>query len=268
MKDEKIIKEIDRYIKGDLTPKEIDNLWAEFLKKPEYYRWFETELYLVKMAKDKKTGNIHRLEKTSDKKNSGFKSYKKWALAAAAVLIISVGLQLFSIDGSGSVYNQAITKIDSSELAGADIYRSDEEVSNRLDVIINQGLALAYEGENEAAIETFKNILTQDPTEEQRARAELNLGILLYNMGDYEEAVIYFESVTQIEEITNFFEEKAWWFLGNAYLNLRQLSDARKAVFNAYTLDGRYQSPALSLLKNLDIELGIIPSESENREIE
>lgn len=268
MNEEKIIKEIDRYIKGDLNPGEIDNLWMQFLKNPEYYQWFETELHLISLAKDQKKGKLHSFKDAAAKKSNGLRSYKKWALAAAAVLVISIGLQIFSIDGTDSIYNQAIVQIENSEMAGADVFRSDEEVANDLDVEINQGLAYAYSGEVEMAVDTFREILSKDPTEEQRARAELNLGILFYNMGEYGEAVVHFESVTQIEEITRFFEEKAWWFLGNTYLNLRQLSDARQAVFNAYTLDGRYQSPALSLLKKLDLELGIIPSEPDSEVIE
>ena len=263
MEDQKIIKEINRYIKGELGPAEIDELWVEFLKNPEYYEWFETELHLIKLAKDQKSGNIHPLANSKKEQINSFQKYKKWALAAAAVLVLSVGLQIFSLSGEDAIYNQAITSIEYSEMAGADVYRSDDDVTDDLDVIINQGLAYAYNGDEKRAIETFKNILNNNPNKEQRARAEMNLGILFYNSGEYSEAVTHFTSITENEEVNTFFKEKAWWFLGNAYLNLRELTEARQAVFNAYTLDGRYQSPALSLLKKLDLELGIIPKDPD-----
>lgn len=263
MEDQNIIKEISRYIKGELGPAEIDELWVEFLKNPEYYNWFETELHLTKLAKDQNSGNIHPIENSKSGYSNSFQKYKKWALAAAAVLVVSIGLQIFSLSGDDVIYNQAIASIEYSEMAGADVYRSDENDANELDVIINQGLAYAYNGQEKRAIDTFENILNQNPTNQQRAKAEMNLGILFYNSGDYSEAAAHFNSITENEEVNMFFEEKAWWFLGNAYINLRELAEARQAVFNAYTLDGRYQSPALSLLKKLDMELGIISEDPD-----
>lgn len=263
MKEETVIKEIHRYISGDLSLKEIDELWVQFLKNPEYYNWFETELHLRKLAKDSKKATIHPLNSSQNNSQKTFRNYRKWVIAAAAAVVISFGLQFFSMDGTDTILNYSIESIENTELVGADVFRSDEEEGSSIDVAINQGLAYAYNDEEERAIETFREILLQDPTEEQRARAEINLGILLYNQGDYSDAVIHFETVTQIDELNRFFEEKAWWFLGNAYLNLRQLSEARDAVFNAYTLDGRYQTPALTLLKKLDVELEIVPTETE-----
>ena len=72
MEDQKIIKEINRYIKGELGPAEIDELWVEFLKNPEYYEWFETELHLIKLAKDQKSGNIHPLANSKKEQINSF----------------------------------------------------------------------------------------------------------------------------------------------------------------------------------------------------
>lgn len=40
-------KQIDMYIKGKLAEEEIDKLWVKFLKAPELYDYFETELHLL-----------------------------------------------------------------------------------------------------------------------------------------------------------------------------------------------------------------------------
>lgn len=40
-------QQIDRYIKGALRAEEIDKLWVRFLKAPEWYDNFETELHLA-----------------------------------------------------------------------------------------------------------------------------------------------------------------------------------------------------------------------------
>jgi len=41
-----IMQRIDSYIRGRLNQQEIDELWMEFLKEPEWYRVFETDLNL------------------------------------------------------------------------------------------------------------------------------------------------------------------------------------------------------------------------------
>lgn len=48
-----IQKQIVKYIRGDLTDKEVDKLWVIFLKDPEWYDYFEIELYMVAIFKDR-----------------------------------------------------------------------------------------------------------------------------------------------------------------------------------------------------------------------
>lgn len=57
MKQDRLInmmKRINDYIHGRLSQQEIDALWIEFLKEPEWYRLFETELHLIHLAKHAK----------------------------------------------------------------------------------------------------------------------------------------------------------------------------------------------------------------------
>lgn len=42
---------IEDYLLGRLNPKQIDELWIEFLKAPEWFEVFETEAYLRHMAR-------------------------------------------------------------------------------------------------------------------------------------------------------------------------------------------------------------------------
>ena len=152
-------------------------------------------------------------------------------------------------------------------MIGADVLRSDDRPAENLDVAINDALASAYEGETVQAIEQFQELLHQSPNNQQQARIEMNLGILFYNSGDYESAKTHFQSITEIESIEDYQKEKSWWFLGNALLNLDEPRSAREAVFNAYSMNGRYQSAALSLLEKLDIRLGNIPVEESPEQL-
>ncbi|MEX0646233.1 MAG: tetratricopeptide repeat protein [Balneolaceae bacterium] len=263
MTNKEIIIQIDNYINGKLDTREIDLLWVKFLENPDWFEWFETELHLRYLVNKNKKSSIHPLDPPV-RQASPIRKYKNWMMAAAAVVIISFGLQFLFFAEGDLAGELAFEQISRSELIGADILRSDSQQTDPLDISINEALAAALENDIDMAIEKFRAILTQSPDTQQRARTEMNLGILLYNQADYENARTHFEAVTQINTLSKFFEEKAWWFLGNTFLNLQQLDDARDAVFNAYSLDGRYKKPALALLKRLDMELGnVLPGDEQ-----
>jgi tetratricopeptide (TPR) repeat protein len=254
MIEKEIIIEIDRYIRGELSPIEIDRLWELFLKEPEYFDWFETELHLKKLAIDSKKGNIHPLHQKDGKTSPIRGLYTKWVAGVAAALIIGFGLQFYFMDSSFQIHPYAAESIDYTELAGADLFRSDEDRPALAELAMNQGIAFAYNGEEERAISRFKEVLEMDTDSATRTRVLMNLGILYYNTRDYEAAVRQFHSVTGLDELPYFFEEKAWWFLGNAYLNLRELSEAKNALLNTVELDGRYKESAAILIEKLDSE--------------
>lgn len=50
-----VLKTIDRYVRGELTTEQIDDLWLQFLLQPEYYGWLEFELMI-------KIGEINQKE--------------------------------------------------------------------------------------------------------------------------------------------------------------------------------------------------------------
>jgi tetratricopeptide (TPR) repeat protein len=264
-----LLKKIDKYIKGELSQDEIDDLWKQFLQHPEWYDWFETELHLRSLIKKGKKPTISdsSKEKTTGSTQSNIKRYRGWIYAAAAAVILAIGLQFFSLDQYEPLPSLAITEIEQSNLIGADVLRSGESPAENLDVAINDALATAYDGETDKAIEKFKELLNRSPDNRQQARMEMNLGILYYNSGNFEAATNHFQSVTGIEAVEDYQKEKSWWFLGNALLNLDQPRAAREAIFNAYSMDGRYQSAALSLLKKLDVRLGNIPTEESPEQL-
>jgi tetratricopeptide (TPR) repeat protein len=251
MTEKQIIKEIDRYINGELKPDEIDLLWEQFLKNPEYFEWFETELHLKKLAMDSKKGK-KKIFRSKKKTSSGRKgAFRKWMLAAAAAVVIGFGLQLFFMDQEVSFHPYSIGAIDFAEMAGADLYRSDGERPGALDVAMNQGIAYAYNSEQDKAISQFQVILAHDPDHFIQIRAEMNLGILFFNTADFKSALPHFIYLSEQEDLPHYLEEKAWWFLGNTYLNLLELAEAREAVLRTSALDGRYKVSADSLLAKL-----------------
>ncbi|WP_234568193.1 tetratricopeptide repeat protein [Rhodohalobacter sp. 614A] len=260
-----ILKKIDLYIRGKLTQDEIDELWKTFLEHPEYYDILETEVHLKSLIKkgEKPRFSSERAEPSTGSDISGIHTYKGWLYAAAAAVILALGLQFFALQQPDSVQSFALAEIEQTHLIGADVLRSGEEGNENLDVAINDALATAYEGETERAIAQFQEILGQSLSDQQKARVEMNLGILLYNNGQFETAKNHFESVTEIEDLEDHQVEKSWWFLGNTYLNLNQPRAAREAIFTAYSMDGPFQAAALSLLKKLDLRLGNLPTDEQ-----
>ena len=259
----KILKTIEKFILGELSQSQIDDLWVEFLKKPEYYKLFETELYMRGLArKGVKPNFSDDIGQVNEPAVSYIYKYRVWFAATAAALLITIGLQFFSINEQQAMQQWALSSIDTSEMLGAEIFRSDEPDVASIDIGINEALALAFDNETVIAIERFRDLLALSPTETQRARIEVNLGILLYNVTAYESAAVHFESAVSSDEIDRNLKEKAYWFLGNAYLNIGQVNEARDAVFEAYTLSGRFQSPALALLKKLDQRIQSVPPDA------
>jgi len=258
MSEKEIYREITRYIDGDLSKEEVDDLWAQFVDNPEYYKWFETELHLRDLSKKASDFNIHSIhsEPAKNEQSSFWKNSKGWLLAVAAIIVISFGLQLFSTGDTTIYHPDSISQIDLNEMSGSDILRSEGDFSQSMDIEINRALASAYEEDLEGAVKKFRALLLQDPDPQQKARIELNLGILYYNMANYEQARLFFESVANTDAMNRFFKEKAWWFLGNAYLNLEMLEEARQAVRNAYQSDGIYVEAAQTLLQKLDQKIG------------
>lgn len=253
MSDQEIYRKITQYINGELSEDEIEKLWEKFVDNPEYYSWFETELHLRDLAKESADKNITSIspQNKNGKKNDRNAS-KTWLFAVAAIILLGIGYQLYSLQDTVNVHPHSIAKIEIDEMSGTDILRSDEATASIIDVEISRALTMAYEGDVEASSDKLKMILTENPEPEQESRILMNLGILHYNMGDFEGAKSYFDRAGKNEEMNRFFREKAWWFLGNAYLNLEMLEEAREAIYTVYSADGRFAAEAEILLQKLD----------------
>ncbi len=255
MNEIQIYKQIVRYIDGKLSHEETEQLWEEFVKYPEYYKMFETELHLRDVARDAKEKGIttiSQMKREYGRSGTEEPGLGRWIYAIAATLIFAFGLFFLTSQEEPLTHPDSLASIHLNELTGADIVRSDDAVASTVDVEINRGLALAYAGDTERAIRKFSTLLFDSPEPEQKARIQMNLGILYYNKADFENAIIHFEPAAQVETMNRFFREKAWWFLGNAYLNLEMLEQARSAAYNAYQLDGRFHAQAESMLDKLN----------------
>lgn len=266
--DKEILVRIDRYIRGELREEEKERLWKEFLRKPEYYHWFETELHLRRMKESdgnsgsgSSNGNGHQNGMGGGRVLNGngspvmsmmshMRSYT-WVLAAAAVLTLIVGIRFFLFQGSPEIHELAINRIDATELSGAGITRSDDQTDDSDQVALSRGIAFAYNGDEVRAAEQFVSVLNASDNPELVSKAELNLGIVRYNQQNFEEASIYFGQSLQSGVLSAFLEEKTRWFLANSYLNLGREEKARTELDAIMEVEGRYEAEASHLKQRL-----------------
>ncbi|MDR8391357.1 tetratricopeptide repeat protein [Aliifodinibius sp. S!AR15-10] len=253
--DIKIIKQIDAYIKGQLSDKETEELWISLLKNQEHLDYLETEL-AVKSILEEKQGRTGGRE--NDKVSELQKSWK-WIAAAASVAILVIAINFFKLDGSQPLADQTIDSINmTNNLAAPMVMRSQKSELTGADSLMNVGFQAALSGNIARAVRMYEDVTRQYEDAPVAARAHLNIGIIKYNNGEFKPASRAFQQTLSIVEDDKVLQEKAYWYLGNAYVNIDSLEQAREAIQKAYALDGTYRKPAFRLLRKLDYELGNI----------
>ena len=251
MRDIEILKDIDRYLNGEMSTQEIDQLWGKFIENPEYLDLLKTEAHARKYFQK-------NVNEDAPGKEMGFwssnavMSYKNWIYTLAAVLIIFVLFQLTTINGNAGLQSELLSSISPHEMVTVEVYRTTETGVESLDIEINKGYEAAVSGRLDESMEHFSHVLDSDPAPAQEAIAKLNLGILLFNIAEYEEATAAFKAVTEKENLSSFTLEKGWWYLGQSLARQDHLAGARQAVNEVYQLDGLFRQDAELLLKELD----------------
>ena len=136
------------------------------------------------------------------------------------------------------------------------------------DSLLNLGFQAAYTGNNQKALKIFDSIIEQYQQEPYASKAYLNRGIILYNSGDYPNAVVSFnEALSRIED-NRMLTEKAQWFLANAYINTNELEKALKAAGEAYIQNGVFRTQSFRLYQKLNYDLGKIDYENFEEQTE
>ena len=129
------------------------------------------------------------------------------------------------------------------------------------DSLLNLGFAAISSGNNERALELFSTVITNYDEEPYASKAFLNRGIINYNDGDYQESISNFEEAAKRAKDNRMISEKAFWYLGNAYINVKEPEKALKAIGEAYNRDGIFRKPAFVLYRKLSYDLGKIDIE-------
>ncbi|MDX1636779.1 MAG: tetratricopeptide repeat protein [Balneolaceae bacterium] len=231
-------EKIDRYVNGQLSTEEIDELWAELIQD-------ENQLdYLKTVANTKAVIESQREQTTIF--GLGFR--RAWAYAAAAVIALLVAV--LAVINIPDVNPDPVEPIASIEL---DYYRSGSGVvgEDSHSQVLKTALSLANRGQTSEAIDVLEAEVQSTNNSEWLAELHLNLGSIYYNNGRYQEAIESFQQVVDTRQVDVLTREKGYWYLGNSYFQLNQLDEARQAIESAYELDGAYRRVAKHYLDAL-----------------
>ncbi|MEX2602663.1 MAG: tetratricopeptide repeat protein [Gracilimonas sp.] len=244
-----IRQKIDAYIKGKLNEDDIQELWNEFAQNPELLDILEIEVHVKELIENevlntRSESRIHKLPTWT------------WHAAAAAVIVIVALVQFFRVETPTQLDQFVIQQISPAELETSDGVRAKELQITTADSLLNLGFEAVISGNEERALELFDEVIAKHDEEPYGSKAFLNKGIVLYNEADYESAILAFKESAQRVQDSRMISEKAFWYLGNALINIGQLEEAREAVLKAYQLDGMFRNPAFRLLKKLNNDLG------------
>lgn len=251
-----IRKSIDAYVKGSLSEDQINELWVEFAKKPELLDDLELEVGVKEILEK-------GLEEKNNKKGTLIAlPYWTWHAAAAAVLIIVIGIQFIQVPSRSNLDQFLVNSINSDQLETSDGIRSKELVLASADSVLNIGFNEFVNGNSDRALRLFNEVINDHDYEPYGSKAYLNKGIVYYNESSFDSAIVAFEaSISRVAD-SKMIEEKAYWYLGNALANVEMFEEARSAIYQAYSLEGVFRKPAFLLLQKLNYDLGYSEAES------
>lgn len=266
MKEEEILRQTDRYLKGKLSPKEADRLWQAFLEHPEYYELFETEvaarIYFSRQRVQREEMKPMDEDSSSRILDQIFSGQRSWLIGSATLLamILLVRFVVFSVSSPSPP--GLWPEIPANEMVTTEIYRDTNSSPEKLDVEINRGFKVAISGRPAEAIGIFKSVLESRPTDLQRVVATLNYGILLYNNDQFEEAREAFESIHEDspETLTDHLSGKTWWFLAQTLVRLNEDELSMHALERSIEFGGIHEEDATQLLEWLREQSGSSPS--------
>jgi tetratricopeptide (TPR) repeat protein len=233
-------KRIEAYVDGELSAREIDELWAELLDNEYYYDYMKSVASMKKIAEDRQEKS--RLQGSESQKTV-------WLSAAAAILLMIGAATIFNISTEPS---ESVSPISSIEL---DYYRSADGMAaeNMESDVVRRAISTANTGDVAEALSLINEELQKENSDYKEAELLITSGSILYNSGRFAEAIERFETAIDINYDDMMLRERNYWYLGNAYFQINKLDEAKFALEQAFELNGAYSRVAQSYLRALSV---------------
>jgi len=229
---------IEQYIDGKLTAQQVDELWAELINNEYYLDYMKSAANLKKIAEERE------IETKQPKENSR----KHVMLSAAAAILLMIGSAfIFNLSTETSEMVKPISSIELDYYRSADGAATEQAESD----VVRRAISTANSGEVAAALNILNSELENTNSNYERAELLITSGSILYNTGEFSEAIERFESALNLEHSDMMLLERNYWYLGNAYFQVNQLDEAKVALEKAFELNGAYSRVAQSYLRAL-----------------
>lgn len=247
----KFEKKLDAYLRGDLSPEEVDQLWISFMKHPELYEHFETELAFLQLMQEKGGSQ----DRPRAQESGTFTRYKLLGIAAAILLFLGLWWSYEHMATNDTAY--VSDQIAVTQLESVPVNRSASASNDQLYTRLNTGLEAALSDRTDEALNIFSE-LADAGMPEVSLTASLNRGILLYNQMNYTEAlgafdhVIYSTDKENMSEKVNLVQEKARWFKAHVLLKNGQTEAAKNELKHVVEASGVFKKQAQQVLNKLN----------------
>lgn len=234
-------EQIRQYINGTLTQEEIDQLWAELIREPEYLEYFKTSVNLHAVAREE------QVTEQSDKQESGYNPWIRLTAAAVLLVVMAAGIFLWYLQPSAPVTPEAIDRIE------LDIMRSAAEVPEQDQQPLQQALMMVADEQTSQARQFLDSLYTVAHSGELKTEAAITRAVIDYNEGHYTQARELFEQVLDRPDLSPGQRERAHWYLAQALLQLEEHSQARQHAGIVRDIDGAYYRAARQILDQYEM---------------
>lgn len=234
-------EQIRHYINGTLTQEEIDQLWAELLRQPEYLEYFKTSVNLHAVAKEEQVANLPA------KQEPGQNPWVRLMAAAVLLIAMAAGFFLWYDQQSVQVVPEAIDRIE------LDIMRSAAEVPEQDQQPLQQALMMVADEQTDQARKFLDSLRSAAHSGELKIETVITRAVIDYNEGHYAHAGELFEQVLNRPDLSPGQRERAHWYLAQALLRLEEYEQARQHAETVRDIDGAYYRAARRLLDQYDM---------------
>jgi len=231
-------KRIEEYVDGRLSPQEVDELWAELINNEYYLDYMKSVASLKKIGEERQ----RKSEEVSNEPNK-----RVWLSAAAAVLLLIGSAALFSLSTETSEMIKPVSSIELDYYRSADGMATESVESD----VVRRAISTANTGEVNAALSLLNQELEYTTTEIEQAELLITSGSILYNSGQFSDAIERFELAMNLDYDDVMLRERNYWYLGNAYFQVNQITEAKDVLEKAFELNGAYSRVAQSYLRAL-----------------
>lgn len=242
-------EEIERYVNGELTAEQTDDLWTKLIQDEYYLDYLKTIVNLKAVAESAEKAGTP----------AGWSKYIRYAAVFLMLALGSVTLIMYDAPDTKKPARTAGAEVQPlAPVSGINFgtIRSGAVIGDETAEaeVIRNAVKLASETEIETAVEMLEQQIAATGNNDSKAALLIAAGSLNYNAGYYTQAVAAFDKAGQLEGVNRLSLEESYYFAGQGYLQLGQADKAEAAFREAYRLDGSYSRAAGSYLKAIERE--------------